>query len=91
MKTPRLDKEIENLQSIKDSLSPTGIETLNEYLAIKKALQPVEPTEVKKPHCWGKMDWILPYKEGEEPSSSICRCEFGARKCLKLTRDNNLK
>lgn len=44
MKTPRLDKEIENLQSAKANLTKTGIETLNEFLAIKKALQKVEPT-----------------------------------------------
>ena len=50
MKTPRLDKEINNLQCMKVDLSPTGLETLNEYLAIKKALQPLEQKEVKCEH-----------------------------------------
>lgn len=41
-----------------------------------------------KPHCWGKMDWILKYPNGEEPKSSICNCEHGASKCKDLTREN---
>ena len=42
-----------------------------------------------KPHCWGKMNWILQYEEGKEPESSICRCEHGAIECKNLTRNNN--
>ncbi len=41
-----------------------------------------------RPHCWGKMTWILKYKDGEEPRSSICDCEFGATRCKSLTRQN---
>jgi len=41
----------------------------------------------KKPHCWGKMYWVLNEKEGQENSSSICDCEYGSRNCLKLTRE----
>ena len=43
------------------------------------------------PHCWGKMVWILEYESGSEPPTSVCNCEFGSQKCLKLTRDNNAK
>jgi hypothetical protein len=42
-----------------------------------------------KPHCWGKMDWILKYEDGHEPKESICNCEHGAYKCKSLTRINN--
>ena len=42
-----------------------------------------------KPHCWGKMDWILKYEEGKEPRSSICNCEHGAMTCKKLTRSKS--
>lgn len=36
------------------------------------------------PHCWGKMTWILEYKEGEE--QHVCSCEYGSKQCLALTR-----
>jgi hypothetical protein len=39
-----------------------------------------------KPHCWGKMKWILKYPSGMEPNHAICRCEHGALKCKLLTR-----
>lgn len=40
-----------------------------------------------KPHCWGKMDWILQYPVGEE--KNVCsRCEHGVQTCLRLTREN---
>ena len=42
----------------------------------------------RKPHCWGKMDWILKYQEGKEPLTSICSCEHGQNECLRLTREN---
>jgi hypothetical protein len=45
--------------------------------------------EYNKPHCWGKMTWILKYLNGEEPRNSICDCEHGAYKCKKLTRENH--
>lgn len=41
-----------------------------------------------KPHCWGKMVWILKYEPGKEPYTSICDCEHGSKKCLQLTREN---
>lgn len=44
-----------------------------------------------KPHCWGKMTWILKYDDGEEPRDSICNCEHGAYKCKSLTRQNDAK
>jgi hypothetical protein len=44
-----------------------------------------------KPHCWGKMTWILKYPDGQEPRDSICQCEHGAYKCKRLTRENSLK
>jgi hypothetical protein len=42
-----------------------------------------------KPHCWGKMKWILKYPSGMEPEHSVCRCEHGALKCKLLTRQSN--
>ena len=42
----------------------------------------------RKPQCWGKMIWILKYKEGCEPWSSVCSCEHGQKECLRLTREN---
>jgi hypothetical protein len=39
-----------------------------------------------KPHCWGKMKWILKYPSGMEPPHAICRCEHGSLKCKLLTR-----
>lgn len=44
-----------------------------------------------KPHCWGKMYWILNYEPGKEPQRVICNCEYGSRKCLQLTRENASK
>lgn len=43
-----------------------------------------------KPHCYGKMDWILKYPEDETPKESICRCEFKSS-CLRLTRNKQEK
>lgn len=45
-------------------------------------------SESNKPHCWGKMTWILKYESGKEPSNSICSCAFGSKECLRLTREN---
>ena len=39
-----------------------------------------------KPHCYGKMDWILKYKEDETPKTAICDCEY-KNSCMELTRD----
>lgn len=39
-----------------------------------------------KPHCWGKMKWILKYPSGMEPPHAVCRCEHGSLKCKLLTR-----
>jgi len=44
---------------------------------------------MKRPHCWGKMTWILKYKLGQEPFNSICNCEHHASECMKLTRELN--
>lgn len=41
-----------------------------------------------KPHCWGKMTWILQYEDGKEPKTSICDCEHNAMRCKELTRAN---
>lgn len=42
--------------------------------------------EIDYPHCWGKMDWVLEYPEGEE--EHVCgRCEYGVKVCLSLTRE----
>lgn len=48
---------------------------------------------MNKPHCYGKMDWILKYPEDETPKEAICRCVF-TNSCLRLTRSleiDNLK
>ena len=44
-----------------------------------------------KPHCWGKMTWILKYESGKEPPHYVCSCEHGNRECLRLTRELNQK
>jgi len=41
---------------------------------------------MSKPHCYGKMDWILKYLEDEIPDSSICSCEY-VNSCLRLTNN----
>ena len=41
-----------------------------------------------KPHCYGKMDWILKYPEGSTPKDSICDCQC-TNSCLRLTRNKN--
>jgi hypothetical protein len=56
---------------------------------LQKPLKTIEMSNENKPHCWGKMDWILKYPDGEEPRSSICNCEHGAYKCKSLTRLNS--
>jgi len=38
------------------------------------------------PHCYGKMDWILKYKEDEIPRESICDCQH-RNSCLRLTNN----
>jgi site-specific DNA-methyltransferase (adenine-specific) len=48
-----------------------------------------EIPKLNKPHCWGKMTWILDYKEGQEPDYAICRCEHGAAECIKITRQSD--
>lgn len=47
---------------------------------------PVVGSASNKPHCWGKMKWILKYPSGMEPPTSVCRCEHGSLKCKLLTR-----
>ena len=47
---------------------------------------PVMGSASNKPHCWGKMKWILKYPSGMEPPTSVCRCEHGSLKCKLLTR-----
>ena len=47
---------------------------------------PVMDSASNKPHCWGKMKWILKYQSGMEPPTSVCRCEHGSLKCKLLTR-----
>jgi hypothetical protein len=42
---------------------------------------------MNKPHCYGKMDWILKYPEDEVPQSSICNCNY-TNSCFRLTRNN---
>lgn len=44
-----------------------------------------------KPHCWGKMTWILKYPTVMEPPHSVCRCEHNALKCKLLTRQSARK
>lgn len=46
-------------------------------------------TEKTKPHCWGKMTWVLKYPVGKE--KHVCVCEHDSAKCLALTRENNKK
>ena len=41
-----------------------------------------------RPHCYGKMDWILKYPEDETPKESICDCQF-INSCLRITRNKN--
>jgi hypothetical protein len=43
-------------------------------------------SRLNKPHCWGKMTWILKYEPGKEPKHAICNCEHGSNECLKITR-----
>lgn len=43
-----------------------------------------------KPHCYGKMDWILKYPEDEVPESSICKCQY-TNSCLIITRNSAVK
>ena len=38
-----------------------------------------------KPHCWGKMTWVLKYYPNI-PGAYICNCDHGSAKCLELTR-----
>ena len=45
---------------------------------------------MEKPHCYGKMDWILKYPEDETPKESICDCQF-TNSCLRITRNKNCK
>ena len=65
----------------------------SQYKMIENAMKIArEEAERKRyPHCWGKMNWILKYEPGKEPSDSICSCSWGNRACLKLTRENALK
>lgn len=42
--------------------------------------------KLDRPHCYGKMTWILKYPEDETPKSSICNCEC-TNSCLRLTRN----
>jgi len=44
----------------------------------------------EKPHCWGKMTWVLKDPVGKE--KHVCsRCEHGVKACLKLTREADSK
>ncbi len=40
-----------------------------------------------KPHCYGKMTWILKYPEDEVPNTSICSCVH-RNSCLRITQNN---
>jgi hypothetical protein len=40
-----------------------------------------------KPHCYGKMDWILKYPEDKVPKTSICSCQY-TNSCLRITRNS---
>jgi hypothetical protein len=37
-----------------------------------------------KPHCYGKMDWILKHDEDKIPKESICSCNY-TNSCLRIT------
>ena len=39
-----------------------------------------------KPHCYGKMDWVLKYPEDEIPKHYICNCKF-TNSCLRITNN----
>lgn len=41
---------------------------------------------MNKPHCYGKMDWILKYPEDDTPQRSICSCAH-VNSCLRITRN----
>ncbi|PRR85538.1 hypothetical protein [Clostridium luticellarii] len=41
---------------------------------------------MNKPHCYGKMNWILKYPEDDTPKGSICSCQY-TNSCLRLTRN----
>lgn len=45
---------------------------------------------MNKPHCYGKMDWILKYPEDKTPKEFICKCEY-TNSCLRLTRNKENK
>ncbi|MGJ0847469.1 hypothetical protein ACR77J_12330 [Tissierella praeacuta] len=45
---------------------------------------------MNKPHCYGKMDWILEYPEDETPEHSICKCQY-TNSCLRITRNKQEK
>jgi len=69
------------------------MDNLNDKLSNEAPSQPsclgvVSSSASGKPHCWGKMTWILKYEDGQEPKTSICNCEHGAMKCKSLTRQN---
>jgi hypothetical protein len=41
-------------------------------------------TMANKPHCYGKMDWILKHDEDKIPKESICSCNY-TNSCLRIT------
>lgn len=43
---------------------------------------------MNKPHCYGKMDWILKYQEDDTPKEYICACEY-TDSCLRITRNKS--
>lgn len=45
---------------------------------------------MNKPHCYGKMDWILKYAEDNVPRTSICDCPL-KNSCMRLTRNKDDK
>lgn len=45
---------------------------------------------MKKPHCYGTMDWILKYPEDDIPNEYICKCEY-TNSCLRLTNNKREK
>ena len=90
-----MEKELKQLETALNELHKSNDVTDAAYSTLNFALEQVKnctiPVVTKSknyPHCWGKMNWILKYESGKEPSSSICQCEFGSSKCLKLTREN---
>jgi len=59
------------LEGFSGSFSMKFLQKVNIQEKVNEAHQ--EKAIRNKPHCWGKMDWILKYKEGEEPRRLLYR------------------